>query len=275
MICEIEQSFAGKVVVIVSASLDRGELQTTARAKFDIHMGELLAVGFAAAGAHVIVLDSNPQVLGRLASQIEASGGIISTHQVDVALYDNLVMAAKSCVAKVGAVHVLINCQSDIELASFESSSPESWQRVIQFDVLGPVFASKAFLPLLKRAGAQGGASVIHIGSIDGTLGNPKVASYSTAKGALVPLTHVMAADLAEYGIRVNCIARAITRDPDMPLNPSYPPLIAQTPLRRPAFPNEIVDVAKFLASTSSAYVTGTVIPVDGGRSGVTPGTFA
>ena len=112
------------------------------------------------------------------------------------------------------AVRALVNCHFAIEWSSLRDSTVDGWEAVVRTNVLGPVVATKAFLPLLDAAGADGGAAVVHLGSIDGFQGNPWVPSYSASKGAIPPLTHVMADELAPAGIRVNCVARAAVFDP-------------------------------------------------------------
>lgn len=108
-------------------------------------------------------------------------------------------------------VHVLVNCHFAVDWTTVEDSDYQLWETSIRINLLGPLVCTKVFLPLLRAAGS---ASVVHLGSIDGTLGNPGVPAYSAAKGGLVPLTHVMAHEFARYGIRVNCVARAACRRP-------------------------------------------------------------
>ena len=254
-------------VVIVAISWGIASTFSTAGIGRNTHLGAVCARAFASKGADVVVIDGDVDALSALKDEIELAGGKIRCFEGDCADAAELKRIA---VALRQPVQTLVNCHSYPDVTSLEESSPQALEQVVRGDLLGPLFASKAFLPLLKLAS---GASVVHIGSIDGILGNPQVPAYSMAKGGLGPLTHVMADEFAKYGIRVNCVARAITGEKDAQPNPSYVPLIAQTPLGRAAFPEEVAEVVCFLASTAASYVNGVVLPVDGGRTGLTQGT--
>lgn len=117
---------------------------------------------------------------------------------------------------------------------------------------------------------SSGSSAVVHIGSVDGFLGNAAVPSYSASKGGLIPLTHIMADEFAPYGIGVNCVARAATAGGPVPHDAE---LVAATPLGRIAEPAEVASAVRFLASAEASYITGTVLTVDGGRTAITPGT--
>jgi 3-oxoacyl-[acyl-carrier protein] reductase len=121
----------------------------------------------------------------------------------------------------------------------------------------------------MKRA--RRGVIVNHA-SIDAALGNPAVAAYSAAKGGLLPLTHVMAHDLARYGIRVNCISTGAIRD-GRP-RPDDSAKVALTPAGRTGTPDDVAHVALFLACDWASYVNGANIVVDGGRTGITQGCY-
>jgi meso-butanediol dehydrogenase / (S,S)-butanediol dehydrogenase / diacetyl reductase len=179
---------------------------------------------------------------------------------------------ARASAAVVDRVDVLVNCHAALEWTSIEASTLDDWHESIRVNLLGPLVCTRALLPQLRRGRSP---SVVHIGSIDGALGNPHVPAYSTAKGGLVPLTHVMAHELAADGIRVNCVARAAVAG-FPPLDESRTaPVVAATPLGRQALPSEIAAAVAFLASDDASYITGTVLTVDGGRSGLTPGTIS
>ena len=261
--------FTGKVVVIVSTSVaspDDSVQDITRRG----HVGVICAQDFAAHGAHVVIIDPKQAELQALCAAISADGGRATPIVRDPGSYGELMSAAVECQRTIGGVDVLVTCHTDVEIGSIEDSSAESWVRVINFNLLGQVFAAKAFLPLLKQ---KPGSSIVHFHSLDGILGNPQIPSMSVSKGGVTPLTHLMAEEFAQYGIRVNAVARGMIIARGAPLHPMFEPLIEHTPLSRPAYPHEIAAAVRFLASHEASYITGVVLPVDGGRTGITPGT--
>lgn len=271
----MQHRFEHKTAVVVSISNRGGGAFGIAGSARNLHVGAVCARALAQEGAHVWLVDEDAGALESLADEIRAGGG-----QADVLIADPcdaqalLDVVARSG-ATVGPVHVLVNGHFESVMGTVEGSTAAEWVRAVQVNLLGPVHATQAFLPLLKRAaGAESGAAaIVHIGSIDGTLGNPQIPAYSAAKGGLVPLTHVMADEFGAYGIRVNCVARAMMVERGAPPHARFDPLVAQTPLGRPAFPDEVAAAVCFLVSEDASYINGVVLPVDGGRSGITPGT--
>jgi len=265
---EVDRSFLGKTVVVVEAtSHAKGVFAPAPAGSQNIHVGSASARLFASRGARVVVIDPDRDALQELEEEIKLANGEIETVIVDHIDPNALLSVVRE---KIGPVHALINCHFNPERQSIEDAEMDALAYVIQSELLGPLAATKAFLPALKAAH---GAAIVHMGSIDGILGNPNIPAYSMAKGGLVPMTHVMADEFAPYKIRVNCIARGMAIGKGDLVQPGYAPLVAVTPLGRPAFPEEIAEVAYFLASDAASYITGTVLPVDGGRIGITPGT--
>lgn len=262
-------NWSEKVVVVTAVSTLTGGPDGVNPAAQAGHVGAICARGFAELGAQVIAVDSDAAALDRLAGEFE--GGRIRTITADLLSEADLARANEAVLADDGRVDVLVTAHTDIERRSIEETSFDSFRRVVEFDLVGPVFAAKAFLPALKRSAA---GAVVHLGSIDGTLGNPQFPSYSTAKGGIVPLTHVMAYEFGRYGIRVNCAARAMLAPRDHVASEAERRMHALTPMGRSAYPEDLVQLVTFLASEEASYLTGVVVPLDGGRSGITQGSI-
>ena len=130
---------------------------------------------------------------------------------------------------------------------------------------------AKYFLPLMKRAGS---GAIINHASIDAILGNPGIAAYSAGKGGVLPLTRVMAHDLAKYNIRVNSISTGGIRNPNGTMSKADESRITVTPMARMGTAEDVARVALFLASDLSSYVSGANIVVDGGRTATTHGCY-
>ena len=234
-------------------------------------LGQACAQHFGRDGAHVVVIDSDDAEVEATCALITDAGGTATPIVAAVDDLDALRAAAARSVEFGDRVDVLVNAQNVLHWTSIEDSSVAQWDEALRTNLLGPILSTKAFLGLLKKA-AHG--AIVHIGSVDGTLGNARVPTYSVTKGGLVPLTHVMADELAAFGIRVNCVARAaVAADPPTAaIAAQISRTIEATPLRRAAQPDEVAAAVAFLAGADASYMTGTVLVVDGGRSGLTPG---
>lgn len=209
---------------------------------------------------------------------IRGEGGDAVFVACDLAEPASIEAMAKACMKWRDVIHVLFNNAAIARRGQFEDVSLEDWNRQIAINLTAPFLCSQKLLPALKAAK---GAAIVHHGSIDGVLGNPTLVAYSAAKGGLQPLTHVMGFWLARHGIRVNCINSGALRESKqgipVRLSPGVPMSDAQryaTPMARGGFVEEAAAVALFLACDESGYVNGSVVTLDGGRTGLTPGTF-
>jgi NAD(P)-dependent dehydrogenase (short-subunit alcohol dehydrogenase family) len=253
--------FEGRTAVVVGGTDD---------------LGRASAVRFASEGARVVVVDANAVEVERVCDAAAGFGPDVRGVVRDLSEPAHASDVARECTSDGWRVDVLVNCQMAMAWGSVEDTSIEAWERDLRENLTGPFAWTKAFLPDLKRSGH---GAVVNIGSIDGSFGNPRVPGYSSSKGGLVALTHVMAFEFARHSIRVNLLARTGSRERHERLaaNPegaAYSERMRATiPMGRWASPEELAAPVAFLASDDASYITGAVLVVDGGRTIVTPGT--
>ena len=243
--------------------------------------GRATSLLFAREGAAVACVENGTAMGEETAALIRTEGGDAIFIECDLAHSAAIEGMARSSMAWRDTLHVLFNNTVLTEPAEFEDISLEDWNRQIAVNLTAPFLCSQKLLPALKAAG---GAAIIHHGSIDGVLGNPTLTAYSAAKGGLQPLTHVMGHWLARHDIRVNCINTGLLRSSEdgipargttLSRNPADEQRkIRATPLARAGRFEEAAEAALYLASAASSYINGSVITLDGGRTGLTPGTF-
>lgn len=243
--------------------------------------GKATALLFAREGAHVIGIDEDRDGGPETVRRIRTLGGQADFFAADLGLEAGVRDAASFCLSKSPTIDVLFNNAGILARKNFMETGIDEWQRHLAIHLTAPFLLSQLLVPAM----ANRQASIIQHGTIDGTLGNPMSAAYSASKGGLVPLTHVMAQTLGPMTIRVNCICSAGIRLSESDITIRLTPELRAgeimsdkqrhtTPLGRPGTVEEIARVALFLACADSSYVNGSVITVDGGRSGLTQGTF-
>ena len=227
-------------------------------------IGRESAMLFAREGARVICVDDTDEGW--------ASDGVKTGRPdfvADVADAKALAAVVAQCEAAVERVDILFNLAGRATKQRFETTTDETWKQMLARNLTAAFICSQQFLPLMKKSSS---AAIIHHASIDAFLGNPSIAAYSAAKGGVLPLTHVMAHDLAKYGIRVNCVSTGAIRDGDA--RPGDDARVKVTPLGRTGTPRDVANVALFLASELSSYINGANIVVDGGRTAITQGCY-
>jgi NAD(P)-dependent dehydrogenase (short-subunit alcohol dehydrogenase family) len=212
-----------------------------------------------------------------VAAEIIGARGTAEAITADLTSPSGADVVAAACCDRWARLDVAFMAQAMLDHEPAATACFGHWERVLRTNLLGPIAYTRALMPLLR---ASGTGSMIYLGSIDGSYGNPSFPAYSVSKGGLIPLTHVTAHDEAVHGVRVNLIAMAAM----LPLGSTDPEpievvesarttLLHATPLARLATPDDVAAAAVFLASTESSYITGVVLPVDGGRTAITPGT--
>lgn len=169
-----------------------------------------------------------------------------------------------------GRIDVLVNAAGTIHRADSFGTTDADWDRVMRVNVNGTFFMSRAAVRHMVPAG---GGAIVNFGSIWGGVGAAGVTAYCVSKGAIHQLTRAMALDHADDGIRVNAVAPGEVNTPMLASQRATPPsqadlaAMAQAtiPLKRLAEPIEIAEMVLFLASDRASYMTGAIVPVDGG----------
>lgn len=229
-------------------------------------IGRAIAIGYAAEGAQVVVVDVDVEGAAETAKSIEDAGGTGHSYPLDVADRDACVDLAATVAVDVGAVSILVNNAGIVRRATLESdTAPDDWDAVLGVNVDGPFNVTRAFLaPLTATKGR-----VVNIGLIQSMIHAPNSIAYTVSKGAIMNFTKGLATELGPQGVRVNTIGPGLIRTP---LNAEARAasdhegfFVRRTPLGRAGDPVDIVGPAIFLAFGMSAYVTGTYLPVDGG----------
>ena len=245
-------------------------------------VGRASALLFAQEGAAVACVDIDRAMGEETVAMVRKAGGDAVFVECDLADPASIERMAQACMAWRKEIHILFNNAATAERADFETIALADWNQQVAVNLTAPFLCSQKLAPALKAAG---NASVIHHGSIDGVQGNPTLVAYSASKGGLVPLTHTMAYWLSPLGIRVNLINSGALRESRQGIpvrlnkdNRAGAPMSEvqrrTTPLGRPGFIEEAASVALFLASDDSSYMSGSIVTIDGGRTGLTPGTF-
>jgi len=228
-------------------------------------IGRSIALAYARAGANVSICARGEAALNATAAELRNCGHkvhAVTCDLADGAAVTNYIAAAAKAL---GGIDILVNNASGFGLSDDEAG----WAASINVDLLAPVRASRAALPYLEKSKG----SILHISSISGLTHSARTPPYGAVKAALIQLTLSQAASLAAKHIRVNCIApgsiefpggsweQRKTSAPDL-----YNAILRSIRFGRLGTPEEIANVALFLASSAASWVTGQTIAVDGGQ---------
>lgn len=232
-------------------------------------IGAATALRFAQEGATVVLCGRRQAPLDAVVAQIKAAGGQAEAVQADVSDEAGFTAAINGAAERHGRFDVLVNNAMAFSWGAIEETSTADWHSNFSTSVDGTFWGTRAAMKLMKT---QGGA-IINVSSICGMLGTAYMAGYSAAKAAIVNFSRAAAAEGALSGIRVNVVVPAVVETPstagmlsDEATRKSTEKLI---PMGRVGQPEDLANAILFLASDEASYITGAVLPVDGGRSAV------
>ena len=231
-------------------------------------IGLMMARGLLEAGARVYVSSRKKDAGDAAVAELSAFGKVTSL-PADLSREDECLRLAAEVGEREDELHILVNNAGATwgePLASFPASA---WDKVLDLNLKSPFFLTRAFLSLLEEAATDDDpARVVNVGSIDGLHVPPMhTYSYSASKAALHHLTRVLAKELGPRHITVNAVAPGPFESKMMAetLRTFGPQIAERAPLRRIGRPDDMAGVVVYLTSRAGAYVTGAVIPVDGG----------
>ncbi|ASW42869.1 SDR family NAD(P)-dependent oxidoreductase [Clostridium isatidis] len=243
----------GKVVVITGASSG---------------LGAQMAKGFAGQGADLVITARRIEKLEALAKEIREMGVRCLPIQCDVTDSDNVDAAAKKAEKEYGKVDVLVNCAGSAKNAGVLEMTNEEWDFTIDTDLTSVFYVTRAFANIMKK---NNYGRIINISSMYGLVGNTAIdtVAYHSSKGGVVNFTRAVAAELAKYNITCNCICPGyfeteLTAD-TLNTDEFSAYMKATVPLGRYGNSGELNAGAIFLASNEASYVTGVILPIDGG----------
>lgn len=249
-------------------------------------IGAAIAERFAAEGATVVVLGRRREPIEAVAERI--GGTAIVADAADGA-------SARAAVAEIvrrfGRLDVLVANAGGHGFSSVGDTSDAEWDAAISVNLSTAFVMARESLPaLIDAADAHGGAQIVIVSSLAGLFAGPSVAGYTVGKHALIGLTRSLARDYGRRGVRVNAVCPGWVRTPmaDAEMDEfaqaapeiadreaGYAAVTRDVPLGRPADPAEIASIARFLGSSQSSYVTGSVLVADGGAHVVDLPTIA
>lgn len=251
-----EGRLAGKVAVVTGAASG---------------IGRASAERFAAEGARVVVADLDESGADKTAAVIAQNGGEATPVRCDVTRADDARAMVEAAVGRYGGLDILFNNAGFTNPPHpIEETTEEEMDRALTVNVKGVFLCSQAAIPAMRERGG----SIVVTASIMGERTRPGFTAYASSKAAAIHLARTLAMELAGDNIRVNCLAPVATDTPmldtfigDRDPEEGRSAFISTIPLGRLATPQDVASAALYLASDEAAYITGTVLPVDGGRS--------
>jgi len=232
-------------------------------------LGEAIVSNLAMDGYHCVVADVDEPRAQQIADNLVASGRKCDAMTVDVTSEGEVAACIDAVVERHGRLDALV-CSAGVETrSSVVDVTDEEWQRVLDVNLKGPFLCMKHGIPPIARGG---GGAVVLLGSVLGAIGSPGYAAYCASKGALNNLAKQAAIEHAPQGVRVNVVSPSATdvglfarvaAQTDDPAG-MMAMVARNTPMQRLGTAAEVAETVAFLCSPGGAYISGTVIPLDG-----------
>lgn len=230
-------------------------------------IGLAIAEKFTASGIRTIIIGRDKAKLDNAKQQL---GNLCEPAQADLNDLASIPSLVNGLVKKFGSIDILVNNAGINMKKEFTEVSDEDFQKIILTNVTAVFALSREVVKEMLEKKIRG--SIVNISSMASQYGIPKVIAYTASKSAIEGMTRAMATELSPKGIRINCIApgfiatdmsaKALNSDPERKGK-----ALGRTPMGKLGHPSDIGDAALFLASDGARYITGTVLPVDGGNS--------
>jgi len=227
-------------------------------------IGQTIAEAFAVSGAKVACIGTNAERLQQTVDAINQNGGEAVAYLCNVAKSDEVEKTAGEILAKFGKVDILVNNAGITRDMLLRRLKDEDWDDVIAVNLRGTFLMTRAFCESMRK-NKQG--RIINISSVSGLQGNPGQANYCASKAGVIAFTRTVALELANRNITVNAVAPGfIETDMTSVLNDVVKQVAKdKTPLGRFGQTEDIANAVLFLASDKASFITGQVLPVDGG----------
>ncbi|AFL90030.1 3-oxoacyl-(acyl-carrier-protein) reductase [Terriglobus roseus DSM 18391] len=227
-------------------------------------IGRAIALELAKAGATVALAARNEGKLAEVKAEIEAAGGTAEAFALDVSNEEAIKAGAKDILAKLGAVHILVNNAGVTRDGLVLRMKSADWDDVLTTNLKGAFLLTQALLqPMMKARWGR----IINISSVNGELGAPGQANYAASKAGLIGLTKSLAREFASRNITVNAVAPGFI-ETDMThvlTEDQKKAMLGAVPLGRAGTVDDIAAAVRFLAGEESSYITGHTLDVNGG----------
>lgn len=229
-------------------------------------IGKEISIALAKEGAKVLFThNTGRETAEKVVSDIRDLGGNAITKSMDVRNRQDVSRVLQECIQSYKKIDILVNCAGINNPTDFDRVTDEEWDEILDVNLKGTFICSQEALPLLK---ANGGGSIINIGSVSGQYGGPRTPHYAASKAGIISLSQVIARFGAKDNIRCNTLAAGLIQS-EMAKKGLQDEAVKKVSesimLGRLGLPSEVASVVVFLASDASSYITSQTINVNGG----------